>query len=163
MRDQEYSMMLRRLYEAGDFDTMEKLIIEEHAKKKERIIMTRWIVAAGLILGCLIALGLFGYPRYAVWQQRMQGQAELARAEQNRRIAVSEAEAKKESAKQLAEAEIIRAKGVAESNRIIGESLKGNDGYLRYLWINSLNDNKQNVIYVPTEAGLPILEAGKRK
>ena len=110
----------------------------------------------------MILLGLmFGIPRYIVWQQGVRGQAELARAEQNRKIAVQEAEAKRESAKALAEAEIIRAKGVAEANRIIGDSLKDNESYLRYLWIDSLNNNNQNDIYVPTEAGLPILEAGR--
>ena len=110
----------------------------------------------------LVVFGLmFGIPRYNVWQQGLQGQAELARAEQNRKSAVQEAEAKRESAKSLAEAEIIRAKGVAEANRIIGDSLKDNESYLRYLWIDSLNNNNQNVIYVPTEAGLPILEAGR--
>ena len=81
----------------------------------------------------------------------------------NRKIAIQEAEAKKESARALAEAEVIRAEGVAKANRIIGESLRGNESYLRYLWIQTLNDSLQNVIYVPTEAGLPILEAGKRK
>lgn len=111
----------------------------------------------------LIALSLYGCPKYNVWQQGLAGQAELAKAEQNRKIAVQEAEAKKESAKALAEAEVIRAEGVAKANKIIGESLRNNESYLRYLWINSLNDNRQNVIYVPTEAGLPILEAGKRK
>lgn len=55
------------------------------------------------------------------------------------------------------------ARGVAESNKIIGDSLKGNEAYLRYLWIDGLNRNNQNVIYVPTEAGLLILEAGKRE
>ena len=118
------------------------------------------IITAAVILA--IAAILYGYPRYKVWQQGLEGQAELARAEQNRKIAVQEAEAKKESARALAEAEIIRARGVAEANTIIGESLRGNESYLRYLWIQTLNDNPQNVIYVPTEAGLPILEAGKR-
>ena len=120
-----------------------------------------WSVAAGIIL--LISAIIYGYPQYKVWQQRLAGQAELARPEQNRKIAIQEAEAKKESARALAEAEIIRAEGVAKANSIIGESLRGNEGYLRYLWIQTLNDNPQNVIYVPTEAGLPILEAGKRK
>ena len=55
-----------------------------------------------------------------------------------------------------------RAKGVAEANRIIGESLKGNESYLRYLWIQNLESGSNSVVYVPTEAGLPILEAGKR-
>jgi hypothetical protein len=52
---------------------------------------------------------------------------------------------------------------VAEANRIIGESLKGNESYLRYLWIQNLESGSNSVVYVPTEAGLPILEAGKRK
>lgn len=120
-----------------------------------------WSVITVVIL--LIAALIYGYPQYKVWQQRLAGQAELARAEQNRKIAIQEAEAKKESARALAEAEVIRAEGVAKANSIIGESLRGNESYLRYLWIQTLNDNPQNVIYVPTEAGLPILEAGKRK
>ena len=115
------------------------------------------------VIALLISMIFFGYPQYKVWQQRLAGQAELARAEQNRKIAIQEAEAKKESARALAEAEVIRAEGVAKANSIIGESLRGNESYLRYLWIQTLNDNPQNVIYVPTEAGLPILEAGKRK
>lgn len=62
----------------------------------------------------------------------------------------------------LAAAEVERAKGVAEANRIIGESLKNNEGYLRYLWIQGLQDGSSEVIYVPTEASLPILEATRR-
>ena len=120
-----------------------------------------WSVVVAVIL--FIAALIYGYPQYKVWQQRLAGQAELARAEQNRKIAIQEAEAKKESARALAEAEVIRAEGVAKANSIIGESLRGNESYLRYLWIQTLTDNPQNVIYVPTEAGLPILEAGKRK
>ena len=120
-----------------------------------------WSVVIVFIL--IVVAAIYGYPQYKVWQQRLAGQAELARAEQNRKIAIQEAEAKKESARALAEAEVIRAEGVAKANRIIGESLRGNESYLRYLWIQTLNDNPQNVIYIPTEAGLPILEAGKRK
>ena len=120
-----------------------------------------WSVVIVFIL--IVVAAVYGYPQYKVWQQRLAGQAELARAEQNRKIAIQEAEAKKESARALAEAEVIRAEGVAKANRIIGESLRGNESYLRYLWIQTLNDNPQNVIYIPTEAGLPILEAGKRK
>lgn len=114
------------------------------------------------ILVVLVGL-LYGVPKYQVWQQGLKGQAELARAEQNRKIAVQEAEAKKDSAKALAEAEVIRAEGIAKANRIIGDSLKENEAYLRYLWIQALTENQQDVIYVPTEAGLPIREAGHRK
>ena len=59
------------------------------------------VIFAAIII--IIAIILYGYPRYKVWQQGLEGQAELARAEQNRKIAVQEAEAKKESAKALAE------------------------------------------------------------
>lgn len=118
------------------------------------------------ILVFVLALMIFAaivYPIYNVWSAGKVGLAELRKAEQNRQIAIEEAKAKMESAKMLSEAEIVRARGVAEANKIIGDSLKGNEAYLRYLWIDGLNRNNQNVIYVPTEAGLPILEAGKRK
>jgi regulator of protease activity HflC (stomatin/prohibitin superfamily) len=102
-------------------------------------------------------------PIYNVWHQELAGKAELARAESNRKISILEAQAKQESAKMLAQAEIERAKGVAEANKIIGSSLKGNEDYLRYLWIDSLHNKDHSIIYIPTEAGLPILEANRTK
>ncbi|MFO0958220.1 MAG: hypothetical protein U0800_12475 [Isosphaeraceae bacterium] len=108
--------------------------------------------------------GLAGCPQYNVYASRLSGEAKLAEAEASRQVAVREAQAKRDSAGLLAQAEIERAKGVAEANKIIGDSLKGNEDYLRYLWIDGLQNGKGNeVIYVPTEAGLPILEAGKRR
>lgn len=116
----------------------------------------------GVLLVCGIAGGLmFGWPQYKVWQQNKEGEAELARAEQNRQIAIQEAKAKEESAKSLANAEIIRAKGIAEANRIIGDSLQNNDAYIHYLWIEALKESKGEVIYVPTEAGIPITESAR--
>lgn len=109
----------------------------------------------------LVAFGMYGCPQYNVYQQRLTGEAELARAEYSRQIAVREAQAKLDSAAKLADAEIERARGVAAANKIIGDSLKGNEAYLRYLWINELGITKNSVIYVPTEANLPILEADR--
>lgn len=117
-----------------------------------------------LLLCGVAALGMWGCPTYRVWQQTKEGEASLRRAEQDRQIAVEEAKAKVESSKLLAQSEIERAKGVAESNRIIGKGLKGNDEYLRYLWIHAMESTAaqgDKVIYVPTEAGLPVLEAGR--
>jgi regulator of protease activity HflC (stomatin/prohibitin superfamily) len=102
---------------------------------------------------------LFIHPFITVWREGMTGQAELSRAQSSRQIATCEALAKKESSKFLAEAEIIRAEGIAKANQIIGDSLKGNESYLRYLWIDGLQNSSNSVIYVPTEANLPILEA----
>ena len=116
---------------------------------------------------CLIVVGiaaLFTYiefinPMISVYQERKYGEAELARADSNRKIKILEAEAEMEGANALAEAEIRRARGVAESNKIIGDSLQGNESYLRYLWVQGLQTNQMQTIYIPTEAGLPILEA----
>lgn len=123
----------------------------------------RWI-KTGLILLAVGLVTMWGYynflhPYMHVWQESMVGQAELARAESNRQIATLEAVAKKESAKSLSEAEVIRAEGVAQANKIIGDSLTGNEGYLRYLWIQGLQTNQMQVVYVPTEANLPIMES----
>lgn len=93
---------------------------------------------------------------------QLRGQASLLEAEEEKKISIEEAKALKESAVYKAQAEVIRAKGVAKANKIIGKSLKGNQGYLRYLWIQNMNTDKE-VIYIPTEAGLPILEANRKR
>lgn len=113
----------------------------------------------------LMGIGMWGCPRYNVYSSQLAGQAELAQATANRQIKIQEAQAAQEAAKHMAQAEIERAKGVAEANRIIGNSLKGNEDYLRYLWIHNLAEAEQKgaeVIYIPTEANLPILEATRR-
>lgn len=111
------------------------------------------VVGGGAMVGC---------PTYRVYNAQKTGEAELAQAQQNRQIAVQEAQAHAESPPYDAQAAITRAQGVAKANLIIGDSLKDNEAYLRYLFVNNLADTKDQVIYVPTEAGLPILEAGKR-
>jgi len=122
-----------------------------------------WMKRVGSSIFILILLGMWGCPNYSVYQQDLEGEAELARATQNRQIKIQEAAAIKESAKDLAEAEIIRASGVAKANAIIGESLKNNGEYLHYLFINNLEHTQNQIIYIPTEAGLPILEANRFK
>lgn len=125
----------------------------------------RLVSAVGSLMvtiAVVAAFGLWAWPNYLVYQQGLAGEAELKRAEQNRKIAVNEAEAKRDAAAMLAMAEVERAKGVAEANKIIGDSLSDNEAYLRYLWIEALHGNSNSVIYIPTEANLPILEAGKR-
>ncbi len=118
------------------------------------------------ILGLFILLGgiggcMWGYPAYTVYEQRMAGEAMLAHAQSSKEVAVAEAKAKMESATLLAQAEVERAKGVAAANKIIGDSLKENESYLRYLWITEVANNQggKTVVYVPTETNLPLLEA----
>jgi regulator of protease activity HflC (stomatin/prohibitin superfamily) len=116
---------------------------------------------AAIVVGAVVVCGLIfiGGPQYNVWQQSLAGKAELQKAEYTRQVAVLEAQAKKDSAQQLADAEIIRATGVAKANQIIGDSLKDNREYLQYLYITGLEDGSKNgnvTIYVPTEGGMPV-------
>ena len=98
------------------------------------------------------------FPRYKVWSQEMEGKAEFAKAEQNRRIKVEEAKANLEAEKLNAQAEIERAKGASEAIKIENGSLT--ERYIQYLWVRQQGDNKdKTVIYIPTEANLPILES----
>ncbi|AOJ66447.1 hypothetical protein WK92_08520 [Burkholderia ubonensis] len=115
-------------------------------------------ISAAALTGCDM------YPPYRVYSQKMEGEAELAKADYSKQVLVREAEAKKQAAQAYADAEVTRARGVAKANQIIGDSLKSNEAYLRYLWINNLAsaEGKGQVIYVPTEANLPILEAGRK-
>lgn len=85
--------------------------------------------------------------------------AMIEQAKAENESATLQAEAKIKIAKAEAQAEIERARGVAEANKIIGESLKGNNEYLRYLQIDAIRNSKGSKVYIPTEAGLPILEA----
>ena len=117
-------------------------------------------IVAWLFLAFII-FGLWGCPTYRVWQQEMEGKAEFAKAEQNRRIRIEEAKANLEAEKLNAEAEVERAKGAAQAIKIENGSLTSK--YIQYLWVrqqSTLND--KTVIYIPTEGNLPILEAGKR-
>jgi len=125
---------------------------------------TEVAVIALIVLACVIValVLMFGVPIYNVWKAGKTGEAELRQAEQNKQIRIEEAKAQMESAKLLASAEIERARGVAEANRIIGESLENSEAYLRYLWVQTLSEGtNRQIIYIPTEAQLPLLEASR--
>ena len=120
------------------------------------------LTAILIILGVIIIFGglFFGVPKWNVWRAELQGKAEFARAEQNRLIKIEEAKANLEAEKLNAEAEVERAKGAAKAIEI--ENGKLTETYIRYLWVRQQSDlGEKTVIYIPTEAGLPVLEAGR--
>jgi len=138
-----------------------------------------FIIVFGLFV---LILAFWFWPKYNVYKQELNGRAALKEAEWSKQILIEEAKAREqaslmqakakvtlakaegeaqiERAKAEGAADIERAKAAAEANRIIGESLKNNEEYLRYIWIKGLQEGKGERIYIPTEAGLPILEAG---
>ncbi|MDE6268952.1 MAG: hypothetical protein K2M04_07725 [Muribaculaceae bacterium] len=115
-----------------------------------------------IVIGVIIVIVAMAFirPWYNVWSQEMEGKAEFAKAEQNRKIKIEEAKANLEAEKLNAQAEIERAKGAAEAIRIENGSITPT--YIQYLWVRQQSDlNNKTVIYVPTETNLPILEASR--
>ena len=125
---------------------------------KEEILVSS--VALIVVIGFILGL-MFGIPKYNVWASQMAGKAKLAEANQSRQIKITEAKAKKESAIYEAEAEVERAKGMAKANQIVGDSLDGHANYLMYLYIQNMQKTNNQIIYIPTEGGMPILEANR--
>lgn len=111
------------------------------------------LVGTGLsMIGVVVLLGVIGgvmaaWPNYQLWSAKIERERIVVQARQEAEAAVEQARG-----------EVARARGVAEANEIVAQSLTPE--YLRYHYINTLAENNQNVIYIPTEAGLPILEAG---
>lgn len=100
----------------------------------------------------------FVRPWYNVWSQEMEGKAEFAKAEQNRKIKIEEARANLVAEKLNAQAEIERAKGAAEAIKIENGSITPT--YIQYLWVRQQSDlSDKTVIYIPTESNLPLLES----
>lgn len=117
------------------------------------------VIGVMLILLIIIGIGvmMWGFPKYKVYSQEMRGKADLKEAEWNKQIAIEEAKAELDSADLIRQADIVRAEGIAESNRIIAQSLTKE--YIQWKWVEGLHDGSSEVVYVPTEANLPLLEA----
>ncbi len=116
---------------------------------------TKKIIVAALIF---LAFVIFIYPAFIkpsirVWQQEQEGKAVLARANQERQILVTQAQAEREAAIERAEA-----------IRIIGEAAKKYPEYRQQEFLGAYaealkSDSIQKIIYVPTEANIPVTEA----
>ncbi len=121
---------------------------------KQNIIVLSSI--AGLFLLLFIIAGLmFIWPQYNVWQQGLAGKASLRRAEQDRKILIEQAKAEKESAQ-------FRADAIA----IVGAAAQEYPEYRLQEFLGAFaealqNGNIEKIIYVPTEANIPVMEAGR--
>lgn len=133
----------------------------------KQILHTGIKIASSIFLVVATGIGscMAGYPQYTVYQQRLEGEAELAKAEYSKRVQVANSQGRLDAAKLEAQAEVERAKGVSAANTIIADSLGGPEGYLRWRYITMLDESKdqhgRTIIYIPTEAGLPLLEANR--
>ena len=138
----------------------QKMRVRTFFVELKTIIMVKEIIYVSLLIIGVVSGAMYGLPKYRVWSAEQNGKAQFAEAEQNRRIRIEEAKANLEAEKLNAMAEIERAKGAAEAIKIENGSITPE--YIQYLWVRqqgSLSD--KTVIYIPTEANLPILEANR--
>lgn len=110
------------------------------------------------ILGVLVILFLlfWGLPIWNVWKQGLSGEAALAKAEQTKKIMV-----------ETARAEVDASKLRAQAIEIMGAAAKKYPEYRLQEFMGAFAEalqegNIDQIIYVPTEANIPVMEAGKR-
>lgn len=116
---------------------------------------------AGGIAALWAFFAWFG-PVYGVWTAHKEGQADLARARNEQAIQIAEAQNRLAAAEMNKKAAIVEAEAVAEQMKVIGENVAAHPLYLTWQWIEMMRDRDGTTIYVPTEANLPVLEAGRR-
>jgi len=104
-------------------------------------------------------IGVSGYlalePPYQVWKQQLLGEAELRRAESTRRILVEQAQAE-------AEAAALQAQAI----ETVGEMAQRYPEYRQQQFIAAFGDALQNegiekIIFVATEAGVPVVQPAR--
>lgn len=115
-----------------------------------------------IFLAVVFAFSFWFFPIYGVWAARKSGEADYARAINEQNIQVLEADSRLKAADLNKRAAIVEAEAVAAQIKVIGENLNKHDLYLKWQWIKMMEDRDGETIYVPTEAGLPILEASRR-
>lgn len=125
------------------------------------VLAIRWSAFVIFLILFFVAIGMAVGPKYRVWKQEMQGKADFAEAEQNRRILVEEAAARYDAEVLNAKSEVERAKGMAEAMEIENGQLT--PVYNQYLFIRSLEAIAQHgdlpqIIYLPSEGMLPVMD-----
>lgn len=118
--------------------------------------MKSLLIIIGTILA-LMAIGLITVPVYNVWSKEMQGKALLAEALHSRQVQVEQARGELEAATMRADA-----------IKIVGEVAQKYPEYRTQEFIGAfaeaLKEGKINqIMYVPTEANIPITEATRLK
>lgn len=111
------------------------------------------ISVLGLV--AFVALLMAVLPQYSVWQQGLAGEAALNRSVQEKQILIEQARAEVESAK-------LRAEAIT----IVGAAAKEFPEYRLQEFMGAFADALQNnsiqkMIFVPTEANIPITEASR--
>ena len=112
------------------------------------------LILASIVIISLIIVGIMaGIPKYNVYSSRLSGEAALAKADSVKKVLVTQAQAEKDAA-------VLRADAI----NIVGQAAKDFPEYREQEFIGAFAEAMQNgaiekIIYVPTEANIPIIEA----
>jgi len=114
-----------------------------------------FVIVLGLFLGVGLIVGfcMIVVPQWSVWSSKLEGEAMLNKANQTKQILVTQAQAELDSAK-------LRAQAI----EIVGKMAQQYPEYREQEFIGAFaealhNGNMSQIIYVPTEANIPIIEA----
>ncbi len=117
---------------------------------------TGLFVGGGVFASIMLVVAIMvAFPLYNVWQQGQKGKAALKRAGQERQILVLQATAERDAA-------VIRAEAITT----IGAVAQKYPEYRYQEFLASFaqaleSGNIEQIVYVPTEAQIPIMEAGR--
>lgn len=105
----------------------------------------------------IVAAGMAGCPRYAVWTAEQEGLAAKAKADGARQALVAQAQAEKDAAK-------LRSEAI----EIVGAAAQRFPEYRQQEFIGAFGEALREgritqIVYVPTEANIPILESDGRR
>lgn len=121
--------------------------------------IARWVTGTVVVLLLLVGGCMAGKPQYNLYKANTQKRERIAEAKAESDAAQYTAEKKVEIARADAEADRVRAEGIADANRTIANSLTPE--YIRWYFIDRLDDVEGQIIYVPTEGNVPITDAGR--
>lgn len=121
------------------------------------------LALAVVTLMVVLCFPFWALPKYNAWRagvnivtQERNGAAQLARATQSRQVLIEQARAERDSAALRAEAIAIVGKAAQEYPEYRQQEFLG-------AFAEALKDGSMSqIIYVPTEANIPIMEAGAR-
>jgi hypothetical protein len=108
-----------------------------------------------VLMSLIVALIMFTWPRYRIWQKGLAGEANLMQAVQERKIQVEQARAERDAAK-------LRAEAI----QIVGQAAKDFPEYRYQEFLGAFgeafqNDNISKIVFIPTEANVPITETAR--
>lgn len=136
--------------EAGKVETMRR---NERGEAGAGLLIRLAVVLVVVLVAAFMFIG----PQYRVWQQGMEGEAKLMRAKQERQILVTQAQAEKDAAQ-------LRADAIG----IMGKAAQSFPEYRQQEFMAAFGEalregNISQIVYVPTEANIPIMEAGGQR